>query len=113
MGEMKRAVAREEQERRNQDRFASTVVIAAAIIAASQLRRELLLACLCQAVILRPPIVLRHLPFRSYPSLVLKAIERWIKRTLPDLQNVFRQLLDTLRHPPPMHWLKRERLKDQ
>jgi hypothetical protein len=30
MGEMKRAVAREDQERRNQDRFASTVVIAAA-----------------------------------------------------------------------------------
>ena len=32
MGEMKRAVAREEQERRNQDRFASTVVIAAATL---------------------------------------------------------------------------------
>ena len=37
MGEMKRAVAREEQERRNQDRFASTVVIAAAIIPLSVL----------------------------------------------------------------------------
>jgi uncharacterized membrane protein len=37
MGEMKRAIAREEQERRNQDRFASTVVIAAAIIAAVRL----------------------------------------------------------------------------
>jgi hypothetical protein len=34
MGEMRRAIAREEQERRNQDRFSSTVVIAAAIIAA-------------------------------------------------------------------------------
>ncbi len=40
MGEMKRAVAREEQERRNQDRFASTVVIAAAIIAAVRLARD-------------------------------------------------------------------------
>ena len=39
MGEMKRAIAREEQERRNQDRFASTVVIAAAIIAAVRLAR--------------------------------------------------------------------------
>ena len=40
MGEMRRAIAREEQERRNQDRFASTVVIAAAIIAAVRLARE-------------------------------------------------------------------------
>ena len=40
MGEMKRAVAREEQERRNQDRFASTIVIAAAIIAAVRLARD-------------------------------------------------------------------------
>lgn len=40
MGEMKRAIAREEQERRSQDRFASTVVIAAAIIAAVRLARD-------------------------------------------------------------------------
>ena len=40
MGEMKRAIAREEQERRSQDRFASTIVIAAAIIAAVRLARE-------------------------------------------------------------------------
>jgi hypothetical protein len=40
MGEMRRAIAREEQERRNQDRFASTVVIAAAIIAAVRLVRD-------------------------------------------------------------------------
>jgi len=40
MGEMKRAIAREEQDRRKQDRFASTIVIAAAIIAAVRLARE-------------------------------------------------------------------------
>ena len=40
MGEMKRAIAREEQERRTQDRFASTIVIAAAIIAAVRLARD-------------------------------------------------------------------------
>jgi hypothetical protein len=40
MGEMKRAIAREEQERRNQDRFASTLVIAAAMIAAIRLARD-------------------------------------------------------------------------
>jgi hypothetical protein len=40
MGEMKRAIARKDQERRNQDRFASTVVIAAAIIAAVRLARD-------------------------------------------------------------------------
>lgn len=40
MGEMKRAISREEQDRRNQDRFASTLVIAAAIIAAVRLARD-------------------------------------------------------------------------
>ena len=40
MGEMKRAIAREQQDRRYQDRFASTVVIAAAIIAAVRLARD-------------------------------------------------------------------------
>lgn len=40
MGEQKRAIAYEEQERRKQDRFASTVVIAASIIAAVRLARE-------------------------------------------------------------------------
>jgi len=40
MGEMKRAISREEQDRRTQDRFASTIVIAASIIAAVRLARE-------------------------------------------------------------------------
>ena len=40
MGEMRRAIAREEQERRQQDRFASTLVIAAAVIAAVRLARD-------------------------------------------------------------------------
>lgn len=40
MGEMKRAIAWEEKERRTQDRFASTLVISAAIIAAVRLARE-------------------------------------------------------------------------
>jgi hypothetical protein len=40
MGEMRRAIAREEEERRKQDRFASTLVIAASIIAAVKLARE-------------------------------------------------------------------------
>jgi hypothetical protein len=40
VGEMKRATAREEQERRTQDRFASTIVIAASVIAAVRLARE-------------------------------------------------------------------------
>lgn len=40
MGEMRRAIGREEQERRKQDRFASTLVIAAAIIAAVRLARD-------------------------------------------------------------------------
>ncbi len=40
MGEMRRAIAREEQERRTQDRLASTLVIAASIIAAVRLARD-------------------------------------------------------------------------
>jgi hypothetical protein len=40
MGQMNRAIAREEDERRKQDRFASTIVIAASIIAAVRLSRE-------------------------------------------------------------------------
>ena len=39
MGEMRRAIAREEQQRK-QDRFASTLVIAASIIAAVRLARD-------------------------------------------------------------------------
>ena len=40
MGEMHRAISRDEQDRRKQDRFASTVVIAASILAAVRLARE-------------------------------------------------------------------------
>ena len=40
MGEMHRAISREEQERRKQDRFSSTLVIAASIIAAVRLARD-------------------------------------------------------------------------
>jgi hypothetical protein len=40
MGEMHRAISREEQEGRKQDRFASTLVIAASIIAAVRLARD-------------------------------------------------------------------------
>ncbi len=40
MGEMRRAIAREDQDRRNQDRFQSTLVIAASIIAAVRLARD-------------------------------------------------------------------------
>jgi hypothetical protein len=40
MGEMKRAIAWEEKERRTQDRFTSTLVISASIIAAVRLARE-------------------------------------------------------------------------
>jgi hypothetical protein len=40
MGEMKRAIARENQQARERDRFTSTVTIAAAIIAAVRLARD-------------------------------------------------------------------------
>ena len=40
MGEMKRAIARENEERQKSDRFLSTLVISASIIAAIRLARE-------------------------------------------------------------------------
>lgn len=40
MGEMRRAIAREESDGRKQDRFVSTLVIAASIIAAVRLARD-------------------------------------------------------------------------
>ena len=40
MGEMRRAIARDGEERGKQDRFASTLVIAASIIAAVRLARD-------------------------------------------------------------------------
>lgn len=40
MGQMNRAIACEEEERRKQDRFVSTLVIAASIIAAVRLARD-------------------------------------------------------------------------
>ncbi len=40
MGQMNRAIAREEQERQRHDRFASTLVIAVSIIAAIRLARD-------------------------------------------------------------------------
>ena len=40
MGEMRRAISREEEERRRHDRFASTLVIAASVIAAVRTARE-------------------------------------------------------------------------
>jgi hypothetical protein len=40
MGEMRRAIAREQEERKTTDRYASTLVIASAIIAAVRLARD-------------------------------------------------------------------------
>ena len=40
MGEMRRAIAREVQQRQKQERFASTLVISTSIIAAARLARE-------------------------------------------------------------------------
>ena len=40
MGEMRRAIAREQEEWRTQERYASTLVISASIIAAVRLSRE-------------------------------------------------------------------------
>ena len=40
MGDMKRAIAWEQEQRQKQDRFASTLIIAASIIAAVRLARD-------------------------------------------------------------------------
>ena len=70
MGEMRRAISREEEERRLQDRFASTLVIAAAIIAAVRTARE---------DITRPSPRLSTVIFDSV-SLARKILDRVLQR---------------------------------
>jgi len=50
MGQMNRAIAREEEDGRKRDRFASTLVIAASIIAAVRLAQSRNAACVLDAL---------------------------------------------------------------
>ena len=51
----------------------------------------------------RPPPEFRNSPFRLDPSLMFKAMERRIQRTLVHLQYFSRNLLDPFRNRPPVH----------
>ena len=66
-----------------------------------------------QAVVLGLAVVLRRVPFRIDPSLLLEAMECRIERPLIDAQDVLRDLLDAQRDSPAVHRLERQGLQDE
>jgi hypothetical protein len=75
--------------------------------------RELLASGGRQFVIARLAIVVRYSPFSFDPPLRFQTIERGVKRTLFDTQNIFRYLLDPVRYRQPMSCIVLERFEDQ
>ena len=74
---------------------------------------ELALAVAREPVVLGLTVVLRRVPFRIDPALLLQAMERRVERPLVDPQDVARDLLDALRDAPAVHRLERQRLQDE
>src|SRR5439155_11625636 len=66
-----------------------------------------------QSVESSAPVSLGHAPIGGDPALALQSLERRIERTLVDLQNVLRQLLDPLRDRPPVQLLGGDGAHDQ
>src|SRR5260370_22436457 len=64
-------------------------------------------------VILGLAVILRGLPGSRDPALIFQPVQRWVKRSLIDLEHVFGNLLDALRDAPAMHRLQFQRLEDQ
>jgi hypothetical protein len=58
-----------------------------------------------EAVELRPPVVLGRAPLRADPPAVLETVERRVQRTLVDLEDVRRALLDAHGDAPTVHGL--------
>ena len=76
-------------------------------------RRELFAAGRGQFVIARFAIVVGHAPFRLDPALRFQSVKRRIKRTLLDVQNIFRHLLDPVRDSEAVSRIVLERFQDQ
>ena len=74
---------------------------------------ELAAAVAREPVVLGLAVVLRRVPFRVDPALLLQPVKRRVERALIDAQHVARDLLDALRDAPAVHRLERERLQDE
>src|SRR5215471_128633 len=66
-----------------------------------------------ELVKLGAPVVLRVAPVRTDPALGLEPVKCRVERTLVDLEDVLRKLLDPLRDPPAVHRFGGEGLEDQ
>ena len=66
-----------------------------------------------QFVVARPAIVIGHAPLRLDPTLRFQTIERGIKRTLFNVQNILRHLLNAIGDREPVPRIMLERLQDQ
>ena len=74
---------------------------------------ELLAAGFGQGVELGAAILFRGAPLCADPFLAFQAIERRVERTLLDLQDVARDLLDALGDAPAVHGFERQSFQDQ
>src|SRR5688500_18654817 len=66
-----------------------------------------------QTVELRASIVRRELPLGLDPAALLQAMERWVKRTFADLEDLARQLLDPPRDGVAVGRSPAQRLEDE
>jgi len=77
------------------------------------LARELAAAGSGDLVKLRAAAELGHSPFGLDEAFLLEPVERWVERALVHAQRLLRDLLDAMRHGPPVHWLAGERAEDE
>src|SRR5437868_8756125 len=66
-----------------------------------------------QRVVLGPAIVLRSCPLRSNEAAELQTVQCRVKRPLPNLKRLLRELLNALRDAPSVHRFQGQRLEDQ
>src|SRR5215208_2733869 len=64
-------------------------------------------------VVPRAPVVLARAPLGANPSAPQHSLERWIERTLVDVEDVARDLTQLERQPPSMHGLTRQQRERQ
>jgi hypothetical protein len=66
-----------------------------------------------QSVKFRAPPQFTRLPFGGNPPLLLKLVQRRVKRAVTHPQNIAGDLIQTLADRPPMHRLQRQYLQQQ
>src|SRR5580698_6648353 len=74
---------------------------------------ELLSPTFCQRIIFRSPVILRSPPLAFQKPSPLQPPKRRKKRSGIHLEHAVAQLLNSLRNPPPMQRLQRQRLQNQ